>query len=90
MFEFLIDGIASFIGGYCSQKAKERKITVGKFFFSIFSTLLSVSLFFQLTSHGINFNDLMFGVLLSLSVAFICSVVLIVSFKISDFRRKKK
>ncbi|MFI4937101.1 MAG: hypothetical protein ACHQJ6_01145 [Candidatus Berkiellales bacterium] len=40
MFEFLVDVLATFLGGYFSQKATTGKITSAKYFFSIFFLIL--------------------------------------------------
>jgi len=76
MFEFLINAIASFLGGYFSQKTIEKKITKIKFFFSIFFIILTVSFSYQAAIGKIETSEIMFGVFAAFICALFCSFFL--------------
>jgi hypothetical protein len=82
IFEFFIDGIASFLGGYFSQKTIEKKISIKKFFLIVFFILLSVSFAYQISVSKISLEHIGFGLLVSFLGASFCSLVLYVRSKI--------
>ncbi|MCS5711941.1 hypothetical protein [Candidatus Berkiella aquae] len=88
MFELVINTIASFLGGYFSQKTIEKKITLQKFFLSVFIIILLVSFSVQLLTDGISIKETTFGLLLSFLGALFCSGVLWTSFKIKNWKKK--
>lgn len=77
MFEFLIDGVATFLSGYFSQKATTGKISTVKYFVIIFTIIFSAYLCYILTdfiSSGIlhlSIKKLFFALFVSLSASII-------------------
>jgi hypothetical protein len=90
IFEFLIESLASFFGGYFSQKTAKESLTIKNFFFLIFLLLMVVSLVFQITTGGIRLKGLGFDIFMAISGATFCSFILWVRKKINERKKHKE
>jgi len=71
MIQLLIDGLASFIGGYLLGYAKKNNVSIRTFFIYAFLLMLIVSLLAILISGNFSIGIL----LLCLSISFVCALM---------------
>lgn len=82
MIDFLINGIASFLGGYFSQQTVEKRISIKKFFFLIFLLILTISFCYQAIIGKIAGSEILFGFLVASIGASFCASALFIYLKI--------
>lgn len=87
MIQLLIDGIASFLGGYLLAYAKKNNISIGIFFIYGFLLMLAVSFIAMLISGNFSIQI----ILLCLSISFVCALLgcLILKFSLRKHDEKR-
>ncbi len=86
MIQILIESLASYIGGYFSQKAVESKISIKKFFFLIFILLEAAFIFAHIESERFLFKDILLGLTISLVIASLSCIAMFLYKKCKKFR----
>lgn len=76
MIQVIIEGIASFIGGYFSQQTIQKTVSLKRFFLIIFILLLSVSFAIQIAAGGVIVKEIFFGLFVSFLGASVCTMIL--------------
>lgn len=93
MLHLLIEGITHCLAGYFAESTVQKNGSLLKFFISIFFLMLFCSagtelscLFFELCE-PLTFQDIIFALLISFSVALVCTVCLYLNFKCKNYKK---
>lgn len=69
MLQYLIEGVAGFIGGYLGELVENKRISITKQFFYSFFLMLFICIAFCWVSKNFELNNILIGLLISFIIA---------------------